>query len=312
MSTKNTISIVVPVLNEFDSIPLFIERLRTIFSKISTVDYEIVFVDDGSTDDSFDLLKNCGVPEVKVVKLSRNFGKEIALSAGLDVASGDAVIPMDVDLQDPPELIPEMIEKFFAGYDVVQPVRVNRPGDSYVKKVSAKSFYWILSKISTTLIPQNVGDFQLLSRRVIVAIKQYPERTRFMKGIIATVGFKRIQIPFVRPCRCAGSSKFNYWRLWNFALDGITAFSTLPLRVWTYVGASVALFSFLWAFWLIFKTMYFGVVTPGYASLFASVLFLGGLQLMGIGVVGEYVGRISVEARQRPLYHIDETHNIND
>ena len=300
------ISLIIPCFNEELSVDRFIKTVIPIIDSIDAVVWELIFIDDGSIDRTLSILINYAKQDsrIRVVGFSRNFGKETALTAGIDYSTGDAVIPIDVDLQDPPLLLCTLVEKYLEGWAIVQPVRKTRAADSWFKRTSARLFYFVMSKLTTIDISPNVGDFQLLSREVVDAIKQYPERTRFMKGIIASVGFSRTKIYFDRPSRMDGASKFGTWKLWNFAIEGIASFSTLPLRVWSYIGFMVAIASFVWSVWLIIRTMYFGVVTPGYASIFASVLFLGGLQLMGIGIIGEYVGRISIETRNRPLYHV--------
>lgn len=301
-----TISLVVPCYNEAQTINKFTEAVWPILEEIDHVRWEIVFVDDGSKDDTLAQLNELALRDmrVRVIGLSRNFGKEVALTAGIDIATGNALIPMDVDLQDPPSLLGEMVAKYLEGWPVVQAARKSRESDSWAKRTTARLFYKIMGKLTPFEVCPNVGDFQLLSRKVIEAIKLYPERTRFMKGITASVGFPRTKIYFDRQPRIDGETKFGFWKLWNFALEGITSFSTLPLRIWSYLGLLTAAVAFGWAAWLVFRTMYFGVVTPGYASIFASTLFVGGIQLLGIGVIGEYVGRISIESRQRPLYHI--------
>ena len=242
---------------------------------------------------------------IRIINFSRNFGKEAALTAGLDKARGEAAIPIDVDLQDPPELIKELVARWREGYDVVLAKRADRTSDSFAKRVSADLFYKLNGKISNVDIPNNVGDFRLMSKRVVEALKQLPENQRFMKGLFAWVGFKTVAIEYVREKREAGQSSFNGWKLWNFALDGITSFSTLPLRIWLYIGALVSFLSFLYGSFIILKTLIFGVDLPGYASLAVIMLFLGGIQLIGIGILGEYIGRIYSESKRRPSYIIE-------
>ena len=242
---------------------------------------------------------------IRIINFSRNFGKEAALTAGLDKARGETAIPIDVDLQDPPELIKELVARWREGYDVVLAKRADRTSDSFAKRVSADLFYKLNGKISNVDIPNNVGDFRLMSKRVIEALKQLPENQRFMKGLFAWVGFKTVVIEYVREKREAGQSSFNGWKLWNFALDGITSFSTLPLRIWLYIGALVSFLSFLYGSFIILKTLIFGVDLPGYASLAVIMLFLGGIQLIGIGILGEYIGRIYSESKRRPSYIIE-------
>ncbi len=233
---------------------------------------------------------------------SRNFGKEAALTAGLDEAHGEAVIPIDADLQDPPELIPTLISHWREGYEVVLAKRSDRLSDGFLKRKTAGLFYRLHNHISDTAIPENVGDFRLIDRAVVTALHALPERRRFMKGLFAWVGFKTATVEYARATRVAGKTKFGGWRLWNFALEGITSFSTIPLRVWTYLGTSFAVIGFLYALFIIVRVLVFGKDTPGFASLLVAILFLGGVQLIGIGVIGEYIGRIYIESKQRPIY----------
>lgn len=298
------LSLVVPVFNESETVSLFVDRVKSIFDKLPAIKLEIIFVNDGSSDDSLqrllDLQKQFS--EICIVDLSRNFGKEAALTAGLNTASGHIVVPIDVDLQDPPELILQMIERWREGYDVVVGRRVNRDSDTWAKRKSATWFYHIHNKISEPKIPENVGDFRLMDRAVVDALKAFPESRRFMKGLFAWVGFKTVAVDYTRPERVAGTTKFNGWRLWNFALEGITSFSTDPLRIWTYLGVLVAFVSFLFAIFIVSKVLLHGVDVPGYASVIVAVTFLGGLQLIGIGIVGEYLGRSYIESKRRPVY----------
>lgn len=268
------------------------------------IGYEIVFVDDSSSDDTVARLVALRADNaaVKIVRLSRNFGKDTALSAGLEHSSGAAVVPLDVDLRDPPEAIPELYAKWLEGNDIVYATRVDRNSDSAAKRVTAGLFYRIYNKIADTKIPDNAGDFRLLDRKVGNALCQLPERNRFMKGLYAWVGFRQASIEIVRAPRVAGTSKWRYWRLWNFALDGITAFSTMPLRVWSYAGALIAGAAFAYALFLIVRTMLLGADVPGYASLMVAVLFMGGVNLMSLGILGEYLGRAYTEVKRRPLY----------
>jgi glycosyltransferase involved in cell wall biosynthesis len=297
------LSIVVPVFNEEEAIDIFIKSIKEHLS-YNSISYEIVFVNDGSQDATLNaaLALQAREPFIKVVNLSRNFGKEAAMSAGLEYAKGDAVIVMDVDLQEPPELIPQMIAKWREGYDVVYGKRVCRQTDSLFKRLTAGLFYKGFNKIADFKIPADVGDFRLMDRAVVDALNALPERVRFMKGLFAWVGFKTYALEFERRERQAGSTKFNYWKLWNFAIDGITSFSTIPLRIWTYFGLAIAGLAFLYGSFIVIKTLVFGVDVPGYASLTTFILFLGGVQLIGLGVLGEYLGRVYVEVKQRPLY----------
>lgn len=293
-----------PVFNESETVSLFVERINAIFHNVPAVNLEIIFINDGSNDDTLarllELQKKLDL--IQIIDLSRNFGKEAALTAGLNNASGHVVVPIDVDLQDPPELVFQMIEKWREGYDVVVGKRINRNYDTWAKRTSANLFYRIHNKISVPKIPENVGDFRLMDRSVVNALKTLPEARRFMKGLFAWVGYNTVAVEYKRPQRIAGTSKFNRWRLWNFALEGITSFSTDPLRIWTYVGMLVASLSLLFAVFLIFKVLIYGVDVPGYASVMVAITFIGGLQLIGIGIIGEYLGRAYIETKQRPIY----------
>jgi polyisoprenyl-phosphate glycosyltransferase len=306
------ISVVVPLYNEEPNIDYLFERLEGVLKRLSAT-YEIVCVNDGSRDNTL----NCLVehhhrnPAIKVVNLSRNFGKEIALTAGLDHARGAAVVPIDADLQDPPELIEELVAKWREGYDVVYATRRSRRGETWFKRFTAKSFYQVIDHISGVPIPRNTGDFRLLDRRVVDALKQVPERTRFMKGLFAWVGYKQTSILFDREPRLKGATKWNYWRLWNFAIDGITSFSLLPLKVWGYLGLTISLLSFIYATFLIIRTLIFGIDWPGYASIMVAVLFMGGIQLLTLGIIGEYLGRVYEEVKGRPLYLVRECYGFD-
>jgi glycosyltransferase involved in cell wall biosynthesis len=243
-------------------------------------------------------------PHFRVVELSRNFGKEAALTAGIDAARGDAVIPIDADLQDPPELIPTLIGEWQQGVEVVLARRTDRSADSFLKRQTAEMFYRIHNLLSPIKIPDNVGDFRLMNRASVEALKQLPERQRFMKGLFAWVGFKTAIVDYTRNPRVAGSTKFSGWKLWNFALEGVTSFSAAPLKVWSYVGGVGALLTFFYAAFIIVRTLIYGVDIPGYASLLVAILFFGSLQLISVGMLGEYLGRIYMETKQRPLYLI--------
>jgi glycosyltransferase involved in cell wall biosynthesis len=303
------LSIVVPVKDEEQAIAPFVERLRETLATLedpASESFEILFIDDGSSDSTLEQIRrvNRTDPRVRAVSFSRNFGKEAALSAGLDNARGDAVIPMDVDLQDPPEVIAKMVAKWREGFDVVNGIRVDRESDSLGKRITADLFYRTHNRLSADKIPEHAGDFRLLDRKVVDIITAMPERTRFMKGLFAWAGFPQASVEYVRQRRQFGKTKYNYWKLWSFALDGITSASTVPLRVWSYVGIIVALLALIYAMLLIIRTLIWGTDVPGYASLMVAVLFIGGLQLLSLGVLGEYVGRIFIEAKQRPLYII--------
>ena len=305
------ISIVIPLYNEENNIDYLFKRVIDILARLNTT-YEIICVNDGSQDRTLDcLIKHHRTqPQIKVINLSRNFGKEIALTAGIDYANGAAVIPIDADLQDPPELIQELVAKWREGYDVVYATRRSRQGESWFKRFIADSFYKTIGKMSPITLPHNTGDFRLLDRKVVEALKQLPERTRFMKGLFTWVGFKQTAIMFDRQARFQGKTSWNYWKLWNFALDGITSFTLLPLKVWSYIGLSVSFLSLLYASFLIIRTLIFGIDVPGYASLMVAVLFLGGIQLITLGIIGEYLGRVYEEVKARPLYFVRECYGI--
>ena len=303
-----TLSLVVPVFNEEESIQAFIDTIDKELEPLRDR-LEIVFVNDGSRDRTRKVVEEVieKDPRVTLVNLARNFGKEAAMTAGLHHARGDAVIPMDVDLQDPPSLILEFVRLWQdEGYDTVYGVRTDRNADTAMKRLTAGGFYRLFNAVSTTTrIPENAGDFRLMDRRVVEVIKQLPERNRFMKGLFAWAGFNSIGVPYERPARMAGETKFNYWKLWNFALDGFFSFSSWPLRVWSYLGAGVALLSFLFILVIITKVIFFGIDMPGYASLMSVILFLGGMQLISIGVLGEYLGRMFLEVKRRPVFVIE-------
>lgn len=306
------LSIVVPVYNEALNIDRFFQRLNTVLDSLS-MHYEIICVNDGSTDGTLERLigyhqRN---PLTKILSLSRNFGKEIALSAGIDYAQGKAVIPIDADLQDPPELIKELIGKWREGFDVVYATRRTRQDESWVKRMTANLFYRTVNYLTEIPIPHNTGDFRLLDRRVVDLLSKLPERTRFMKGLFSWVGFKQTAILYDREGRHAGKTKWNYWGLWNFAIDGITSFSSLPLRVWSYIGLVISLAAFIYAVILIFRTLVAGVDVPGYASLMVVILFLGGIQLIGLGIIGEYLGRVYNEVKERPLYLVRDCYGFD-
>ena len=306
------LSLVVPVKDEEEAIPVFLKRVVPLIEGLAdpaATSFEIIFIDDGSSDATLDVLRAAYAadPRVRALSLSRNFGKEAALSAGLDRARGLAVIPLDVDLQDPPETIGPMLAKWRAGYDVVYGVRDNRESDSLPKRLTADLYYRAHNWLSQDKIPEHAGDFRLLDRRVVEVIKAMPERNRFMKGLFAWAGFKSSAVLYHREERAVGTTKFNYWKLWTLAVDGITSASTVPLRVWSYVGGFVALVALGYAIFIVVRTLLFGIDVPGYASMMVAVLFLGGLQLFSLGVLGEYVGRILTEVKHRPLYVVRES-----
>jgi glycosyltransferase involved in cell wall biosynthesis len=306
LNINTLISIVVPVYNESGVVEIFIARIISILENIDHK-YEIIFINDGSTDDTFAELEKVykAHKNIRVITFSRNFGKEAAISAGIDYSHGDALIPIDIDLQDPPELIINFIKFWQDGYDVVYGIRKDRSLDSVGKRITSRLFYAVFNKISKTKIPYNVGDYRLIDRKVIDIIKILPERNRFMKGLFSWVGFKSIGIPYKRPERISGETKWSYWKLWNFSIDGITSFSTAPLKVWMYIGGVISSISFCYALLLIIKVSISGVGVPGYTSTLVAILFLGGLQLLVLGIYGEYLGRIYEESKSRPIYILD-------
>ena len=306
------ISIVCPFYNEEQSVGALFSRLIPALDRLGE-GYEVVCVNDGSRDGTLEALLAMRAmrPHVRVIDLSRNFGKEAALTAGIDAARGDAVIPIDADLQDTPEIIVRLVHEWKRGFEVVLAKRADRRADSLAKRLAALLFYKVHNAISEPEIPENVGDFRLMDRKVVDAIKRLPERRRFMKGIFAWVGFRSTTIEYVRDARVAGQSRFSAWKLWNLALEGLTSFSTAPLRVWTYLGLAVASLAFVYATFIVMRTVIYGIDVPGYASLLAVTLFLGGIQLIGLGVLGEYLGRVYSEAKQRPIYIVRDSHEIS-
>jgi len=297
------ISLVVPVFNEEEAVPLFYEAVRR---ELSQYEVEIVFINDGSKDGTEGIINALSISDslVKSISFTRNFGKEPALFAGLEHATGDAVVPIDVDLQDPIDVIPQLIEHWQNGADVVLAKRTDRSTDGHMKRKTAEWFYQLHNKISSPKIEENVGDFRLMSRETVEHIKLLPERNLFMKGILSWVGGRVDVVEYTRAERVAGTTKFNGWKLWNLALEGITSFSTFPLRMWTYIGLAVAALSFLYGAWMIVDKVIWGNPVRGYPSIMVSILFLGGVQLIGIGVLGEYIGRIYIESKQRPRFII--------
>ncbi len=304
------ISVLVPVKDEEDAIASFVARVSAVLDGLQEPDgWEILFVDDGSRDATLAAIAaaNRADPRIRCISLSRNFGKEAALSAGLDHAIGQAVIPLDVDLQDPPEVIGTMVGRWREGFDVVYGVRRSRESDSLPKRLTADLYYRAHNYLSADKIPEHAGDFRLLDRKVVDVIRMMPERNRFMKGLFAWAGFRQTAVEYDRAERALGQTKFNYWKLWTLALDGITSGSTLPLRVWSYLGGIVAVGTLFYAAYLVFRTIFRGGDVPGYPSLMVAILFFGGVQLLSLGVLGEYVGRILVETKHRPIYIVRET-----
>ena len=305
------ITLIVPVYNEQATLELFYRAVREEPSLVG-LEVEMLFVNDGSSDRSEAICAELAARDdkVAVVNFSRNFGKEAALFAGLEYADGDAVVPIDVDLQDPIAVVAQMVERWQDGADVVLAKRRNRSGDTRFKRWTASLYYRLHNRIASTHIEENVGDFRLLDRKVVAAIRQLPEQQLFMKGVLSWVGFRTEIIEFDRAPRVAGSSKFNLWRLWNLALDGITSFSTVPLRLWSYIGGLVSLFALGFAVYMVIDKLLFGTDVPGYPSLMTAILFLGGVQLIGIGILGEYVGRIYQETKHRPRYVVRKVHGL--
>lgn len=301
------LSVVVPAYNEQEVLPEFHRRLDEVLGGVPMA-VEIVYVNDGSEDDTLSLLRDMHQKDerVAIVDLSRNYGKEIALSAGLRQACGDAVIVIDADLQDPPELIPKLIDQWKQGYDVVFAQRSRREGETWLKKTTASAFYRLMRRVGHVKLPRDTGDYRLLSRRAVNALNSLEEQHRFMKGLFTWIGFRQIAVPYDRDPRYAGKTKWNYWKLWNFAIEGVTSFTIAPLKFATYLGLLTAFGAFVFAIYTIIKTLIFGNPVPGYPSIIVIMLFLGGVQLMAIGVLGEYVGRIFTEAKRRPLYFLNE------
>ncbi len=305
------LSVVIPCYNEEPNLDDLFKRLISVLDQLNLT-YEIICINDGSRDNTLKRLidYHCSNSGIKIINFSRNFGKEIALTAGIEYAKGDAVIPIDADLQDPPELIGELILKWQEGYDVVYCKRRSRQGESWLKRKTASAFYRTIGKMTPVPIPHDTGDFRLMDRRVVEALKTLSERHRFMKGLFAWVGFKQIAIEYDRPPRSKGETKWNYWKLWNFALDGITSFSSLPLKVWSYIGLLISVLAFLYATFLILRTLILGIDVPGYASIMVVTLFLGGVQLVSLGVIGEYLSRVHDEVKQRPLYIVRDCYGF--
>ena len=312
MDQRPLISIVTPFFNEGAGVLHFHQSLRNSIDDLTDFDFEIICIDDGSKDETLSRLIDSSKKDSRIIvlELSRNFGKEAAMSAGIDAATGNCVIPIDADLQDPPSLIAMMLKEWQKGAEVVLAKRIDRSTDSFVKRKTAEIFYRLHNALSNLKIPENVGDFRLMDRIVVDAIKKLPERQRFMKGLFAWVGFNTVTIEYIREERFAGTSKFSGWKLWNFAIEGVTSFSLVPLKVWTYIGFFGSLFATFYAAFIIIRTWIFGIDLPGYASLLVVMLFFGSLQLMSLGIIGEYIGRIYFESKQRPLYLIKNLHHF--
>lgn len=303
------LSLVVPMFNEQANLDNLFARLTQVMAEIG-VSYEIVCVDDGSRDDSVARALDHRQQDnrIKVVELSRNFGKELALTAGLQHASGQAVVMIDADLQHPPELIKDMLDKWRDGFEMVIAVRRDREGESAVKRLAARAFYDLFGRVSEVRLPPGAGDFRLLDRKVVDVLNSMPEHSRFMKGLYAWVGFRQTVIPFDVAERAHGETKFNLFRLYRLAIDGITSFTLVPLKVWTFIGMLAAGFALLYGFVIVVKTLIFGIDVPGYPSLIVAVTFFSGVQLISLGVIGEYLGRVFSEVKNRPLYVVRQAH----
>ena len=301
------LTIVVPAYNEADVLNTFHRRLTEVIDQLP-LECGVLYVDDGSRDDTWSIIESLRAADSRVgaLRLSRNFGKEAALTAGLDAAGGDAVVVIDADLQDPPELIPALVEQWQAGYDVVYATRTAREGESRFKRFTAAAFYRSMEKLSDTTIPRDTGDFRLLSRRALDALGQLRERQRFMKGLFSWIGFRQTAVHYLREPRQGGTTKWNYWRLAQLAIEGITSFSTAPLRLATWVGLTSAAVAFFYGMWVLARTLIYGDAVRGYPTLILVVLFLGGVQLLALGVIGEYLGRNYAESKQRPLYFVED------
>lgn len=301
------LSLIVPMRNEQPVCQEFFERVEPILSQ-AVSSYEIICIDDGSTDGTVEAVTAARAknPNIKLVSFSRNFGKEAALTAGIDLSSGQCVVPIDADLQDPPELIVDMLAAWRDGAQVVLARRSDRTSDSWLKRITARGFYKLFSGLAKPAIPADVGDFRLMDRVVVEALKRLPERSRFMKGLFAWVGYRQVSIDYVRPARASGTTNFNWTRLWNFALDGIISFSSLPLKVWSYFGLAVSFIALLYMVAIITRTLIYGIDVPGYASTMSIIMFFNGIILITLGAIGEYLARIFIEVKQRPIYLIQD------
>ena len=299
--------VIVPAYNEAAVLEVFHERLSRVLDELP-LEGSVLYVDDGSADGTWDIIESLARRDARAgaLKLSRNFGKEAAMTAGLDEVDADAVVVIDADLQDPPELIPALIEQWRAGYDVVYATRSARTGETGFKRLTSSAFYRTMERLSNTPVPRDTGDFRLLSRRALEALRQLRERQRFMKGLFAWIGYRQTAVHYQRDPRHAGKTKWNYWRLFQLAVEGITSFSTAPLRVATWTGLSASILSFGYGLWVLTKALLYGDPVRGYPTLMLVILFLGGVQLLALGVIGEYLGRNYAESKQRPLYFVEE------
>ena len=302
------LTVVVAAYNEAEALPLLHARLLPVLAAMGDVDARILYVDDGSSDATWPVMHRLAAqdPRVALLRLSRNFGKEAALTAGLDMVDGGAAMILDADAQDPPELIPQFVAKWREGFDNVYGRRSERAGEGWAKRATASMFYRVIGRLSRTPVPEDTGDFRLLSPRALAALRKLRERHRFMKGLFGWVGFNGAEIAYEREARVAGRSKFNFWKLWNLALEGITSFSTAPLRISTYCGLLTALVALAYGIYVIVKALLYGDPVAGWPSMMAVILFLGGVQLIALGMIGEYLGRLYLEAKQRPLYVVSD------
>ncbi len=307
-STQDRLTVVVAAYNEAEALPQLHPRIAAVLQRLDDIEGRVIYVDDGSSDGTWNVLQRLARkdPNVSLLRLSRNFGKELALTAGLDRVESGAALILDADGQDPPELIPQFVARWREGYDDVHGTRVMREGERWIKRATAAAFYRVIGRLSKTPIPADTGDFRLLSPRALDALRQMRERHRFMKGLFGWVGFRQVAIPYRREPRLAGASKFGLWKLWNFALEGITSFSTAPLRAATYLGLMAALLAFVFAIWILIKAALYGDAVAGWPTMMVVILFLGGTQLIALGLIGEYLGRMYEEMKQRPLYLVDE------
>ncbi len=307
------ISIIVAMYNEEESLSYFFDNIKSVLKKITKYTFEIICIDDGSKDATYSMLQEYAKKDknIKIIKFSRNFGKEYGMMAGLKYCTGKCAIPIDVDLQDPPELILDFISKWEEGYDMVYGIRNDRTSDTFIKRITASLFYKLYNLMTKSPIPYNAGDYRLIDRKIINTIKSLRECNIFMKGIFGWTGYKTFGIKYTRQVRKAGTSKWNYWKLWNFALDGLTASTTFPLRVWSYLGSLLSITGMLYAFYIIFRTIINGSDVPGYASLLVFILLLGGMQMIILGILGEYIGRIFIEVKNRPIFIVEEKVNID-
>ncbi|QDE41545.1 glycosyltransferase family 2 protein [Luteibacter pinisoli] len=305
-----SLAVIVPAYNETEVLERFHARLGAVLDTMDTMDAgaTVIYVDDGSADDTWQIIDRLAQADARVagLRLSRNFGKEAAMTAGLDAADADAVVLIDADLQDPPELIPELVARLREGNDVVYATRADRAGETRFKKFTSAAFYRVMERVSDNPMPRDTGDFRVLSRRAVAALRELRERQRFMKGLFAWIGYRQVSLRYQRDARLAGDTKWNYWRLTNLAIEGITSFSVAPLRVATWLGLSAASLAFLYGLWVILKVAVWGDPVRGYPTLLVVILFMGGAQLMGLGVIGEYVGRTYAETKRRPLYFVED------